>query len=66
MNCFKCFSFDAQVPLLSCGHYCCPSCYVALKTDKQNRCLICNKRLIRGRKHNRETNDCSLSKSIKN
>ena len=53
MNCFKCNSFDGNIPLLRCGHFCCCDCYVALKTNKTDFCLLCNKKLIRGNKKNK-------------
>lgn len=50
MKCFKCLSIVANVPLLTCGHFCCPECYCDLKTYKINTCLICDKPLKRGNK----------------
>lgn len=52
MKCFKCLSIVANVPLLTCGHFCCPECYCDLKTYKINICLICDKPLKRGNKKN--------------
>lgn len=53
MNCYICLEApDKNVPLLKCGHYCCPKCYCSLKFYKMNNCSVCCKKLIRGTKKN--------------
>ena len=52
MNCFKCLNYVQNVPLLTCGHFCCADCYCDLKNNKQKTCLLCDKRLKRGIKKN--------------
>lgn len=53
MECFICKSLVERVPLLCCGHFCCPECYTDLKSNKQNTCFLCDKKLIRGNKKNK-------------
>jgi len=57
MNCYICESPPNQdIPLLRCGHYVCCECYCRIKSDKINVCLLCEKKLIRGRKLNKIEN----------
>ena len=53
MNCFRCLSFDSNVPLLTCGHFCCPECYVAMQLEKKPFCVLCIKKIKRGNKKNK-------------
>lgn len=54
MNCYKCDKGpNLDIPLLRCGCYVCPPCYCLIKGEKINNCLICDKKLIRGRKLNK-------------
>lgn len=54
MNCYLCNADpDPHVPLLRCGHYACPPCYCKIKDRRINHCLLCEKKLIRGRRKNR-------------
>ena len=49
MNCYLCLKeADKNWSLLKCGHYCCPVCYCNQKSNKIDKCQICNKKLIRG------------------
>lgn len=46
--CQVCKTTDNNVPLLVCGHFICPSCYVKMKTENRNcKCIICNSTLKR-------------------
>lgn len=55
MNCYNCLAeSDRNVPLLKCGCYVCPPCYCIIKSDKINICLRCDKKLIRGKKKNKD------------
>ena len=48
LNCYICSKpYDKNIPLLRCGHYVCCECYCDMKLQKVNKCLICNKKLIR-------------------
>ncbi len=54
MDCYLCEKKpDCHVPLLQCGCYCCPPCYCILKDNKIDRCAVCDKKLIRGKKRNK-------------
>lgn len=54
MNCYLCNAEpDSHVPLLRCGDYVCPPCYCKIKDSSIEYCLICHKKLIRGKKRNR-------------
>lgn len=54
MDCYLCNeSVDTNVPLLKCNHFLHPKCYCKLKDNKINNCLLCNQKLIRGRKKNK-------------
>lgn len=53
MNCFRCSTFNGNVQLLTCGHFCCPECYVALNCERNPFCWICSKKLKRGNKKNK-------------
>ena len=55
MDCYVCLSPpDLNVPLLRCQHYVCPPCYCRIKSEHIDKCLICYKKLIRGRKLNKK------------
>ena len=54
MNCYLCNKEpDLNVPLLRCGDYVCPPCYCKIKGSGENNCILCERRLIRGRRLNR-------------
>lgn len=47
-QCQVCSTTDNNVPLLVCGHFICPQCYVKMKTEDKNcKCVDCNTRLKR-------------------
>lgn len=50
IECFICSETFTQIPYLRCGHFICADCYCSCKNSKNNNCVICNKKLIRGRK----------------
>ena len=53
MECYICFNEpDQNVPLLKCGHYVCPRCYCALKSNRFYKCQLCQRKLVRGQKKN--------------
>jgi hypothetical protein len=54
MDCYICStSPEKNIPLLTCGHYLCRRCYDNLKSNKINRCQICNKKFYRGTRKNK-------------
>ena len=52
MNCIVCDEIKTNVCLLSCEHPLCNPCYVMLKKERINNCILCDRRLRRGRKKN--------------
>ena len=57
MDCYLCQELpNSQVPLLVCGHYCCPACYCKIKSSKNNNCLVCDSKLKRSNKKNKILN----------
>lgn len=46
-TCQKCKTEITEVPLLMCGHFICPDCYVHLKMEKCCECPICHRKLKR-------------------
>jgi len=54
MNCYVCDKSPSNdIPLLRCGCYVCPPCYCKIKDERKNHCLVCGKKLIRGKKLNK-------------
>lgn len=49
MDCYVCLDFEKSknIPLLFCGHFCCPECYCKLKINNFKHCLLCYKPLKR-------------------
>ncbi len=56
MDCFCCKTYFPDISLLTCKHSLCCDCYVKMKMNKNNNCLLCDKKLRRGRKRNRINN----------
>ena len=49
MICYICLEPITNTPLLTCRHSLCSKCYCNLKSNKKNNCLLCDKKLVRGR-----------------
>ncbi len=45
-----CLETITNTPLLICRHSLCSKCYCNLKSNKINSCLLCDKKLVRGRR----------------
>lgn len=46
-TCSECLLVCQDVPLLTCGCFICPNCYVKAKQCKINNCKSCNTKLRR-------------------
>ena len=46
-ECLICYEQLSDVPLLVCGHFICPDCYVKLKQCGKTTCPFCFKKLKR-------------------